>query len=384
MGSGAQPLLFTRVLLKNWRSFVRAHAEFGRRMILVGPASSGKSSLLDAFVFLRDLATPGVGLLEAVGRRGGVRRLRCLAARQDSRLGLVACAGSQPGSHQWEFGIEILPGAGECPRIYREWLHRQGEPVFERPDPEDKLDPDRLLHSCLETADLSKPVREFAQFLRSVRRVNPLPGILRKESHAYAAWDTEMGGHVLNDMATTPEKTRNSRLRKILKELRAFAPPIRQLELHFDECGRPHVRALFEHWRPRGAWQSEQELSDGVLRLIAILWEALSGSGPLLVEEPENSLHEQLVRCVPQMLHRLACREGRQVVVAAHSASLVDGPGVSLSEVLLLCPGREETLLRPALAVGEAAELLRRGSLEAGPSAPPDQRQIPLFSQLEE
>ena len=55
-------LKFTRLRLRNWKNFPAADVSIRDRMFLVGPNASGKSNLLDAFRFLRDLASPGGGL----------------------------------------------------------------------------------------------------------------------------------------------------------------------------------------------------------------------------------------------------------------------------------------------------------------------------------
>jgi predicted ATPase len=52
------------------------------RAFLVGPNASGKSNFLDAFRFLRDVVTSGSGFQKAVRDRGGVSRVRNLAARR--------------------------------------------------------------------------------------------------------------------------------------------------------------------------------------------------------------------------------------------------------------------------------------------------------------
>lgn len=74
---------FTRLKLKNWRNFRQVDLVLGERLFITGPNASGKSNLLDAFRFLRDIAKSGGGLQEAVALRGGLTKLRCLAARQD-------------------------------------------------------------------------------------------------------------------------------------------------------------------------------------------------------------------------------------------------------------------------------------------------------------
>ena len=76
--------------LMNWRNFKTVDVSLGNRLFVVGPNASGKSNLLDALRFLRDVATDGGGLQHAVKTRGGLKRVRCLAARNFNygRVGL--------------------------------------------------------------------------------------------------------------------------------------------------------------------------------------------------------------------------------------------------------------------------------------------------------
>src|SRR5713101_6321423 len=67
--------------LENWRNFLHVDIPLERRVFLVGPNASGKSNFLDALRFLHDVVSVGGGFREAIRRRGGVSRLRCLAAR---------------------------------------------------------------------------------------------------------------------------------------------------------------------------------------------------------------------------------------------------------------------------------------------------------------
>lgn len=60
-GKPTSPMHFTYVELRNWRNFSTAEAALPLRVFLVGPNASGKSNLLDAFRFLRDLVSVGGG-----------------------------------------------------------------------------------------------------------------------------------------------------------------------------------------------------------------------------------------------------------------------------------------------------------------------------------
>ena len=156
------------------------------------------------------------------------------------------------------------------------------------------------------------------------------------------------GGDFLETVAHTPEKTRNARLRRIRDALIFAVPQLRDLELWRDIRGTPHLRGKYAHWRPQDAWQSEEHFSDGTLRLIGLLWAVQEGSGPVLVEEPELSLHSEVVRYIPQMFARVQRRSGRQVLVSTHSPEMLRDEGIGLDEVLLLLPGEEGTTVQPA------------------------------------
>jgi hypothetical protein len=79
----------------------------------------------------------------------------------------------------------------------------------------------------------------------------------------------------------------------------ATAPPLQRaglseydLEFYRDPAkGTPHLRGKYEHWRPRGAWQTEGQFSDGTLRLLGLLWAVLDRTGPLLAPiSPANAI----------------------------------------------------------------------------------------------
>jgi hypothetical protein len=98
------------------------------------------------------------------------------------------------------------------------------------------------------------------------------------------------------------------------------------------------------------------------LRLIGLLWAVLSGGGPILLEEPELSLHGEIVRQLPRLLHRMQERTGRQVFLSTHSSDLLHDEGIGVDEVLLLLPqGPEGTEVRLAKDDEEARALLAGG-----------------------
>jgi predicted ATPase len=385
MRPARQALRFTHLLVRNWRNFPKADADLGGRAFLAGPSSAGKSNFLDALCFLSDLAWPGLGFQEAVRKRGGVRTLRCLAARHDSDLTLAVHAGDRQNPAEWEYELLFNQEDQRQAVIKRERLSRDGEEILVRPGPDDNRDPERLSHSLLEQGGLHSELRDFAAFLNTVRYLHPVPALMREPRRPAGPRSDPYGADILGEIAAMTEKSRHSRLRLILETVQGAVPQLGPLEASRDAHGRPHLRARHKHWRPHGAWQTEDHFSDGTLRLIGLLWAVLDGSGPLLVEEPEISLHPEIIRLVPQMLARLARRSGRQLLLTTHSLDLLCGEGVSTHEVLIFSPAEEGTAVRPAFDLKEVADLLDRGAL-AEPSAAEEEavaerRQMGLFGE---
>ncbi len=119
---------------------------------------------------------------------------------------------------------------------------------------------------------------------------------------------------------------------------------------------------------------------------MGLLWSLLEGSGPILLEEPELSLHPEIVRYVPQlMLHvqRGRKRAIRQVLLSTHSSDILRDEGIAADEVLLFVPSEEGSEVRVGAEIAEVRELLEAGLTAAEVviprTRPPDARQLSLF-----
>ena len=125
--------------------------------------------------------------------------------------------------------------------------------------------------------------------------------------------------------------------------------------------GFSHLEALYEHWRPDAGWQREDQFSDGTLRLLGIMWSLLDGDSLLLLEEPELSLNESIVRQIPPLLWQMQrkAKHRRQVFVTTHSEALLEHSSVDPRDVLRLEPSPEGT--RVALATAQEIALVKAG-----------------------
>lgn len=360
-GSVVRALRVTHVHLENWRNFTMVAVDLQRRAFLFGPNASGKSNFLDVFRFLHNIVSVGGGFQEAVRRRGGVSRLRCLAARRYSDIVISIHVGGEENLPAWQYTLRFSQDNLQRPVLKEERVIRDGSEVLSRPNEDDKKDQERLTQTHLEQVNVNREFRDVATFLASIRYLHIVPQIVREPNRWVGRHNDPYGGDFLEQIARTAENTQKARLRRIRDALRVAVPQLSELELYRDARGTPHLRGKYEHWRRKGAWQTEVDFSDGTLRLMGLLWAALGGGGPLLLEEPELSLHPDAIRYIPQMFARIQRRTGRQVLTSTHSTDLLRDEGIGLDEVLLLQPGSEGTSLTPAKDFSEVVALLVGG-----------------------
>lgn len=175
--------------------------------------------------------------------------------------------------------------------------------------------------------------------------------------------DDPYGSDFLERVAAAPECERKRRLTTIGDALSVAAPGLYGLELTRDKQGLPRLRARRRRWRPNGAWQTEDMFSDGTIRLIGLLWAAMEQEGPLLLEEPELSLHPDIVRLLPQILYHARQPSAGQLFLSTHAPELLYDEGIGLDETLLFIPGAESTEAVPASSRDDIHALVESGLL---------------------
>jgi predicted ATPase len=353
----------THLHLRNWKNFRKVDVPLEQRVFLVGPNAAGKSNLLDAIRLLRDVAEAGRGFQRAVDeQRGGVTKVRSLHARKDPDVAIGV--GLELHGTQWWYELRFFQDNQRRPRIRAEIVKRGEETLLDRPDPADREDPGRLTQTHLEQVNANKEFRQVAEALAEIRYQHIVPQLVREPERSVGRTRDPFGGDFLEQLAEWQKGNRrvfNARMRRIRDALRVALPQLEELELKRDHRGIPHLEGRFAHWRPGAGWQTEDQFSDGSLRLLGLLWAVLDGSAPLLLEEPELSLHPALVRLLPAVIAKASAESERQVLVSTHSPELLSDPGIAPEEVLLLEPTQEGTCVRRASERKEVASLLEAG-----------------------
>lgn len=354
--------------IENWKNFRKGEVHLNRRLFLIGPNASGKSNFLDIFRFLRDLSlSKGGGLRQAVESRGGVSAIRCLAARKypDITIEVALREDEKSKDGVWLYHLSFNQDNQRIPLIKEERVEYNGNIKLNRPDADDNSDNLRLTQTALEQITANKDFRPIPAFFQNVSYQHLLPQVIR-DPQGFSPAQVEndpFGRDFLQRVENTTNIVRDSRLKKIQSALRIAAPQLKELKSIRDKFGIPHLEGLFEHWRPHAGKQNETQFSDGTLRLFGLLWSLFEGDGPLLMEEPELSLHSEVVRHLPEMIERINRhrRVKRQVIISTHSEEMLQDQSIDGSEVLRLEPSDEGTLFKSPLDDPEEREQLKSG-----------------------
>jgi predicted ATPase len=361
---------FTQLALKNWKNFTDVKVPLTRRVFLVGPNAVGKSNFLDAFRFLRDLVVEGGGLSKAVELRDGMGKVRSLFARQEPAVSIGAVVQEASGAG-WCYELAFKHESIKRPRpiVVREIVYRIQEDgnrkrLLNRPEDADGRDKERLIQTAIQQVTANQDFRSLADFFREISYLHLVPQLLREQQapRANGIGYDPFGRDLLDRIRNTSSHQQKSRLRQIEAVLKVVVPELKELHLQIDERGRPHLQGKFQHWRPQGAYQNETQFSDGTLRLIGLLWALQEKAGPLLLEEPELSLHTAIVRRLAPFIHRAQkAGGGRQVLLSTHSESLLSDPGIAPEEILLLRPAREGSEIIAGAEEEEIIKLMQVG-----------------------
>jgi predicted ATPase len=337
------------------------------RTFLIGPNASGKSNFLDIFRFLRDIGSAkGGGLGQAVESRGGVSSIRCLSARRNPVVTLdLELVSGRSAQETWRYCLRFNQDNQRVPVLKEERVVHNGQVLLDRPDFDDRSDPLRLTQTSIEQISENNEFRPIVDFFRSVRYQHLIPQVMRDPVSFTPGLvkDDPYGRDFIQRVANIAPKTRDSRLKKILKVLQVAAPQLKGLSVERDNLGVPHLVGNYEHWRPKGANQSEERFSDGTLRFFGLLWSLFEGDGPLLLEEPELSLHTEIVRRLPQLIERVNRHRKieRQVLISTHSEEMLRDESIGGEEVLRLEPTGEGTILRSPIEDDTDRSLLEAG-----------------------
>jgi len=325
---------------------------FGPLNVLIGPNGAGKSSLLQAIDFLRAFFRTSVELYlkekgwkyqDLPNLRQSQKRIRWEVSAELGPNEEGVGAGSywysvslQPRRHLGigqEFLLYAPPGEAPFPL-----LRRRGRDCS-------------LYNDLTETREKTKVISLPASIISRLDDPGDrqrYPCLLRfrdwvENFRSYLIWDPKVlrnpdrgkhdeigpsGEHLASVLGRLRDRNRPA-FNKLLRRVKRLFPTITDISVSGSGWGWRTIRIHEKKTSNREVVFNSQQVSDGVLRLLAVTSMLYLDRIPtvLTFEEPENGVHPQLVREVVQILRELTQRRPPnqcQVFVTTHSPYVLD------------------------------------------------------------
>lgn len=360
----------TRITLHNWKNFQNCDVELSNRSFIIGANAAGKSNFIDAIRFLRDIAKQAGGLQSAVEERGGITKIRCLAARTSPDVRIKIELGDA-NIKLWSYELGFVHTGGgimknqvriNCEKVFS---YKSNTFIVDRSERDEDEDDETLKYTHLEQAVMNKDFRELQMFLQNIEYLNIVPQLVRESSTIIQTKTKEdyFGRNFLERLSKKNARVRDSYFKKIEQFLRIAVPQLRELTFKKDAMGIPHLEARYEHWRAKGSKQQETQFSDGTIRLIGFLFCLLDCNGLVLLEEPEINLNTAIITQLPAFIANIqrTKKQNLQVVITTHSYELLSDAGIGIDEVILLRGSREGTTVDKASDLKEISDVVNAG-----------------------
>ena len=307
--------------------------------VLVGRNGSGKSNVVDALGFVADALRTDLDY--ALRERRGVGEvLRRVSGHPSSfRLSFHL----EP-SARYEFEIALVGDRGyevvreeACVGVHRYRVERgsiseASRSFSAKPSPQDLF---------LRRGATEPEFEELYAALAGVATYKPDPDAIRGLQDPDPSPLLRRDGRNLPSVLAQFSK---DRLERVHAYLRRLVTGIRGVErkslgpketLRFGQgWGGEKDRLFYAH-----------SMSDGTLRLLALLVAAFQSNASLVaIDEPETSLHPGAIRGLTEAF--LEAAEERPILLATHSADVLDNPSIDLDRVFVAEMDRGKTSLR--------------------------------------
>jgi predicted ATPase len=393
----SQPLLLVRrfqrgipvlktLSVEHFRSIGRVNLTLTPIMVLVGPNAVGKSNIVDAFRFLRDIAT--LGLDRSLALRGGIDNIRQRSPTRPYHITFDATIVDDRMRGNFKYTL-ILSSKTQKYLIIAERLSWQdassGGPPSRRHLPPDRAirsfdiardkhgsvnvdvgfstDSDTLSlnlrtsntdESLLETRSLFAelegaiiatearsahrqrpdllsaiffPIRRtflVNEALRDMEAYNIFPNILRNPQNPTN--DERLNADASNFCsvfrAFSRDRSGRNAMGNIIDHMRVFLPTL--INISIDLVGS-FLTPIFHFDDGSRTYKfNTQQLSDGTLRLLGILTALYQPRRPKIIalEEPEQTIHPGLLGIVADAIKHAS--RSSSVIVTTHSPNLID------------------------------------------------------------
>ncbi|MEF8707629.1 MAG: AAA family ATPase [Candidatus Accumulibacter propinquus] len=350
--------MIEKIKIKNFKSLGEVTLNLAKFNCLIGMNGSGKSSVLQVIDFISQQMTGNVrGWL---GSRGWVARdLNCKLRKESNVVLAVEFRLSNSELLTWgaSFNRTSLKCTSESITLGdRRVFHSTGSSFAtqNRIRRSVSFTYEGSLLSRLKESELPDSLREFRDFLRNIRSLELLsPHLLRKRARTENS-DIGVGGEKLSAFLDSFRGDTRSQLVSLLK---TFYPRVADFKITRVQGGGKKLTVI-EDFNGQKLETEATHLSDGLLRMLAVLTQTGTGHSLVLLDEIENGVNQEIVEKLVDTL----VASSQQMVVTTHSPLILNflGDDVAKQSVHFIYKTHEgETRIRPFFDIPQVGEKLR-------------------------
>ena len=388
--------------LKNWKSFDSTTLYIDPLSVLIGANASGKSNILDAFLFLYRVSwgkqillsvngdselSPIRGGLELIVRKGETEcELQVLVESEDKdieykyTLQLIRINGSK-----FELRGERLESISKKTKVkvlfYVDTAENNSTTIstnFSTVN-KDAFKPIELKRSFsvlsqIETMSVRSEVKEAGicvlENLRNMFILDPIPNNMRTYSKLSDTLQRD-AANIAGVLANLPDEQKKE-VEKVLTEYVSHLPENDILKIWTQTVGLTNSDAILcskEQWSEKETLDIDARgMSDGTLRFLAILTALLTvkEDSMLIIEEIDNGLHPARIKKLVSMLHEVGAKRKVDILCTTHNPALLDNLSTLTIPNVVYCY-RDKIIANSKLIslqdIPDYPELMAQGSL---------------------
>jgi len=408
--------MIKEVTLKNWKSFDSSSLYIDPLTVLIGTNASGKSNILDAFLFLYRLAW-GKQILSSVNGdsellpiRGG---LDWTIRKGETECELQILVGNDVDDNEYRYTIRLRKvngtrfdlcdeslelirkkprGGNKTKNLFstqEETSDSPSLPAYFTTDTQGRgkrIDMNRSFSilSQIETMGIRSEIKDAGtkvlNEMRNIFILDPIPNHMRTFSKLSDRLQSD-AANIAGVLAALPE-TNKVGVESILTEYISHLPEKDILKIWSETVGLFKTDAMLycrEQWTENESMDIDARgMSDGTLRFLAIITALLTVKehSLLIIEEIDNGLHPSRASKLVEMLRELGQKCHVDILCTTHNPALLDAFGNTMIPFIAYLHRNKKTgcsniklledfeMLPKLMASGTIGELMTKGSLE--------------------
>lgn len=357
--------------LKNWKSFEKSTLPLESLCVLIGANASGKSNILDAFLFLYRLAW-GKQIVSAVNGDSELSEIRggldWIVRKGETECELEVLLSSEDKDVDFRYSIKLMRINGSRFELCAEKLEsvsKKTKTLFfaETIDSHStvitanfststkevfksiEMKRSFSVLSQIETMNVRSEVKEAGicvlENLRKIFILDPIPNNMRTYSKVSNTLQRD-ATNIAGVLANLPDDQKKN-IEEILTEHVSHLPENDILSIWTETVGLSNSDAILcckEQWSENETLDIDARgMSDGTLRFLAILTSLLivKENSLLIIEEIDNGLHPARIEKLVSMLHEIGTKRSINILCTTHNPTLLDTISKASNPNVIFC-----------------------------------------------